>query len=120
MHILWLLEPVEVPKDQYYFKITATFKLLEPVKKGACEEFVISYNFEKNSMDQKMWAFFILEPARLLGACKPGSRARMDSTIGLSFEASLTGQRGEIVRLYWRQSPISPVSQSGTSSQFGH
>ena len=29
-----------------------------------------------------MWVFLILEPARLLGACKPGSRARMDSRTG--------------------------------------
>ena len=29
-----------------------------------------------------MWVFFILEPVRLLGACKPGSRARMDSRTG--------------------------------------
>ena len=34
-----------------------------------------------------MWVFFILEPVRLLGACKPGSRARMDSRTGL-----ITGQ----------------------------
>ena len=31
---------------------------------------------------RKMWVFFILEPVRLLGACKPGSRARMDSRTG--------------------------------------
>ena len=30
-----------------------------------------------------MLVFFILEPVRLLGACKPGSRARMDSRTGL-------------------------------------
>ena len=29
-----------------------------------------------------MGIFFILEPARLLGACKPGLQACMDSTIG--------------------------------------
>ena len=29
-----------------------------------------------------MWVFFVLEPARLLKACKPGSRARMDSATG--------------------------------------
>ena len=29
-----------------------------------------------------MWVFFILEPVRLLRACKPGSRARMDSRTG--------------------------------------
>ena len=29
-----------------------------------------------------MWVFLILEPARLLGACKPGSQARMDSRTG--------------------------------------
>ena len=31
-----------------------------------------------------MWVFFILEPARLLGACKPGLRACKDSTTGVS------------------------------------
>ena len=31
-----------------------------------------------------MWVFFILEPARLLGACKPGLRACRDSTTGVS------------------------------------
>ena len=30
-----------------------------------------------------MWVIFILKPARLLGACKPGSRARMDSRTGV-------------------------------------
>ena len=29
-----------------------------------------------------MWVFFILEPTRLLEACKPGLRARMDSRTG--------------------------------------
>ena len=29
-----------------------------------------------------MWVFFILEPVRLIGACKPGSRARIDSRTG--------------------------------------
>ena len=29
-----------------------------------------------------MWVIFVLEPAGLLGACKPGSQARMDSTTG--------------------------------------
>ena len=73
-HILWLLKSVEDPKDQNYFK-TSYFEAL-----GAWEEFVI--NYEKNSIDQKMWAFFVLEPARLLGACKPGLQACMDSTTG--------------------------------------
>ena len=54
----------------------ATLKLLESVKN-------LEYpNVEKNSIDQKMWTFFVLEPARLLKACKPGSRARMDSSTG--------------------------------------
>ena len=35
---------------------------------------------EKELTGGKMCVFFILEPARLLGACKLGSRARMDST----------------------------------------
>ena len=73
-HILWLLEPVEDPKDQNYFK-TSYFEAL-----GACEEFVISLNYEKIQSSKKICVFFVLEPARLLGACKPGSRARMDST----------------------------------------
>ena len=44
-----------------------------------------------------MWVFFILEPVRLLGACKPGSRARMDSTNGIAsyFHLSL------ITLCYW-------------------
>ena len=29
-----------------------------------------------------MWLFLIWEPVRLLGACKPGSWARMDSRTG--------------------------------------
>ena len=29
-----------------------------------------------------MWVFLIWEPVRLLGACKPGSWARMDSRTG--------------------------------------
>ena len=37
---------------------------------------------EKELIRGKMWVFFILEPARLLGACKPGSRARTDSRTG--------------------------------------
>ena len=51
-HILWLSEPLE---DQ---------------------------NFEKKLNWPKIWAYFVLEPARLLGACKPGLRPRMDSTTG--------------------------------------
>ena len=43
MRLSWLLEPVEDPKDQNYFK-TSYFEAL-----GACEEFVINY--------EKMWAF---------------------------------------------------------------
>jgi len=38
---------------------------------------------EKEIIRGKKWVFLILEPARLLGACKPGSRARMDSRAGL-------------------------------------
>ena len=37
---------------------------------------------EKQLIRGKMWVFFILEPARLLGACKPGSPACMDSRSG--------------------------------------
>ena len=32
-----------------------------------------------------MWVLLILEPVRLLGACKPGSRARMDSRTGVNW-----------------------------------
>ena len=37
---------------------------------------------EKELIRGGKWVFLILEPARLLGACKPGSRARMDSRTG--------------------------------------
>ena len=39
---------------------------------------------EKELMTGKTWVFFILEPVRLLGTCKPGSRACMDSTTGIA------------------------------------
>ena len=39
---------------------------------------------EKEFMREKNMGILILEPARLLGACKPGSRARMDSRTGPS------------------------------------
>ena len=35
---------------------------------------------EKELIRGEKWVFLILEPARLLGACKLGSRARMDSS----------------------------------------
>ena len=38
---------------------------------------------EKELIGVKMWVFYILEPARLLRACKLGSRVRMDSRTGL-------------------------------------
>ena len=43
---------------------------------GACEEFVIliSWVWEKFNQPQKNWVLFVLEPATLLGAYKPGSR----------------------------------------------
>ena len=40
----------------------------------------IGYHISEKELTRgKMCVFFILEPARLLGACKLGSRARMDS-----------------------------------------
>ena len=46
-----------------------------------------------------MWVFFILEPVRLLGACKPGSRARMDSRTGNKCkERQLSKFAKEVVR----------------------
>ena len=39
-------------------------------------------SLRRNYQGVKMWMFLILEPAKLLGACKPGSRARMDSRTG--------------------------------------
>ena len=45
---------------------------------------------EKELIRENMWVFFILEPTRLLGACKPGLRARMDSrTVGTIKKKSL-------------------------------
>ena len=43
-----------------------------------------------------MWVFLILEPARLLGACKPGSRARMDSRTGHGTYIGVDGFKGKI------------------------
>ena len=37
---------------------------------------------ERELIRGKMCVFLILEPARLLGACKPGSQVRMDSRTG--------------------------------------
>ena len=43
----------------------------------------IGYHISEKELTRgKMCVFFILEPARLLGACKLGSRARMDSRTG--------------------------------------
>ena len=42
---------------------------------------IIGYLWERINKGGK-WVILILEPARLLGACKPGSRARMDSRTG--------------------------------------
>ena len=39
-------------------------------------------SLRKKQEGKKMLVYFILEPARLLGAYKPGSRARMDSRTG--------------------------------------
>ena len=75
-YLLWLLDPVEDPKDQNYSK--TTLKLSGPVKILLC------LNFEKNSIDQKC-GHFVLEPARLLRVFKSGSRARMDPITGMLF-----------------------------------
>ena len=39
-------------------------------------------SLRRNYQGVKMWMFLILELAKLLGACKPGSRAHMDSRTG--------------------------------------
>ena len=41
---------------------------------------IIGYHFSEKELIKKKVLIFILEPARLLGACKLGSRARMDSS----------------------------------------
>ena len=43
------------------------------------------HNFEKDLINQKMWVFFVLEPATLHGDCKPGLRGCMDCTTGLRY-----------------------------------
>ena len=43
---------------------------------------IIGYHFSEKELIKKKVSIFILEPARLLGACKLGSRARMDSRTG--------------------------------------
>ena len=43
---------------------------------------IIGYHFSEKELIKKKVLIFILEPARLLGACKLGSRARMDSRTG--------------------------------------
>ena len=43
---------------------------------------IIGYHFSEKELIKKKVLIFILEPARLLGACKPGSRARMDPRAG--------------------------------------
>ena len=40
-------------------------------------------SLRKKQEGKKMLVYFILEPARLLRAYKPGSRARMDSRTGM-------------------------------------
>ena len=45
----------------------------------------IIYCYQKLIKGEK-WVFLILETARLLGACKPGSRARMDEQPDLDMQ----------------------------------
>ena len=46
---------------------------------------IIGYHIsEKELIKGKNWVFLILDPAKLLGACKPGSRARVDCRAGVT------------------------------------
>ena len=47
-------------------------------------------------MRGEKWVSLILEPVKLFGACKPGSRARMDSRTGEEEEENCCRRMGRI------------------------
>ena len=62
-------------------------------------------SLRRNFQGVKMWMFLILEPAKLLGACKPGSRSRMDSRTG-QFYFYIYSNKGPPIYIFkWKYGP---------------
>ena len=63
-----------------------TSELRQPIWRLLFPIFDVLHILEKKLRRGKMWVLLTLKPVRLLGACKPGSRARMDSRTGNDVE----------------------------------
>ena len=93
--------------------------LRQPIWRLLFPIFDVLHISEKKLRREKMWVLLILEPVRLLGACKPGSWARMDSRTGppLKQEIAQWTWTKQCNKQFDPTTPPPPNKQKGSMAQ---